>query len=147
MRFAFFCSMNRIVAPDIDGQGGVCASQVHDYTLGINDDPLTLVAILFSALIHDCDHRGVSNAQLAKEDAEMATHYHNKSISEQNSLDLGWDLLMSSSYADLRATLFVDREEMMPQRGLRGNPKNSSVTTGVFGLLGQILDWTRFSSS
>jgi len=51
--------------------------------------------------------------QLAKEDEQMADLYHNKSIAEQNSLDLAWDLLMKEKYAALRATLFVDRSEMM----------------------------------
>ena len=51
--------------------------------------------------------------QLAKEDEIMASLYKNKSIAEQNSLDLAWDLLMKDDYATLRRALFVDREEMM----------------------------------
>ena len=78
--------MNRIVTPDIDDEVNVSGegleSQVHDYTHGINNDPLTLLAIVFSALIHDADHRGISNMQLAKEDKTMAALYHNKSIAE-----------------------------------------------------------------
>ncbi|CAB9498751.1 Receptor-type guanylate cyclase gcy [Seminavis robusta] len=110
--------LNRIVAPDIDDSihmkdhTGV-AAHVHDYTHGINSDPITLFAIVFSALIHDTDHRGVSNTQLAKEDEIMASLYKNKSIAEQNSLDLAWDLLMGDDYAKLRAALFVNRQEMM----------------------------------
>ena len=119
--------MNRIVTPDMDdhhnsnksNQG--LASQVHDYTHGINNDPLTLLAILFSALIHDCDHRGVSNMQLAKEDKEMSDLYKGKSIAEQNSLDIAWDLLMSPQYSDLRQTLFVSRKEMMRFRQVTVN--------------------------
>lgn len=51
--------MNRIVTPDIDEtvQHGKdhakLASTVHDYTHGINSDPITLLAIIFSALVHD----------------------------------------------------------------------------------------------
>ena len=51
--------------------------------------------------------------QLAKEDEMMAEVYKNKSIAEQNSLDLAWDLLSSDSYVELRAALFVDRNEML----------------------------------
>lgn len=51
--------------------------------------------------------------QLAKEDEQMAALYNNKSIAEQNSLDLAWDLLMKDRYAKLRAALFVSRAEMM----------------------------------
>lgn len=51
--------------------------------------------------------------QLAKEDEQMAALYNNKSIAEQNSLDLAWDLLMKDRYAKLRAALFLSRAEMM----------------------------------
>jgi hypothetical protein len=36
-------------------------SDLHDYTYGITSDPLTQFAAIFCALIHDVDHRGVSN--------------------------------------------------------------------------------------
>ncbi|CAB9531150.1 calmodulin-dependent 3',5'-cyclic nucleotide phosphodiesterase 1B [Seminavis robusta] len=53
-----------------------------DYTHGVNSDPLTLLAIVFSALIHDADHRGVSNTRLAEEEKQMADKYRGKSIAE-----------------------------------------------------------------
>jgi 3'5'-cyclic nucleotide phosphodiesterase len=107
--------MKRIVNPDIDleGDGSNFASHLHDYTHGINSDPLTLFAIVFSALIHDVDHRGVSNVQLAKEEEEMATMYHNKSIAEQNSLDIAWNLLMEPEYSDLRSYLFLTEKDLL----------------------------------
>jgi 3'5'-cyclic nucleotide phosphodiesterase len=89
------------------------ASKIHDYTRGITSDPITILAILFSALVHDADHRGVSNIQLAKEDEHMAKLYRNKSVAEQNSLDRSWDILMEDKYIDLRSTLFVDRDELL----------------------------------
>lgn len=48
--------LKRIVEPDIafeQAKIGDIASQLHNYTHGINSDPLTLLAIVFSALIHD----------------------------------------------------------------------------------------------
>ena len=45
--------LKRIVAPDIAAGDNEMASRVHNYTHGINNDPLTLLAIVFSALIHD----------------------------------------------------------------------------------------------
>jgi len=80
--------LQRIVAPDLDiaaiekAQNNTAefASHLHDYTHGINSDPVTRLAIIFSALIHDSDHRGVSNAQLGKEDQDMANRYQNKSL-------------------------------------------------------------------
>ncbi|KAG7358626.1 PAS domain containing protein [Nitzschia inconspicua] len=107
--------MKRIVNPniDVDGDHSNVASHLHDYTHGINSDPLTLFAIVFSALIHDVDHRGVSNVQLAKEEKEMATMYHNKSIAEQNSLDIAWDLLMELDYSELRSYLFCTEADIL----------------------------------
>jgi hypothetical protein len=107
--------IKRIVSPDIaaeEAQKGDLASKLHDYTHGINSDPLTVIAIVFSALIHDVDHHGVSNAQLIVEQPEMATIYRNKSIAEQNSLDIAWNLLMSDQFEDLRACLFSNQAEL-----------------------------------
>jgi hypothetical protein len=53
--------LKRIVAPDIateKAKSADIASEIHNYTHGINSDPLTILAIVFSALIHDVDHRG-----------------------------------------------------------------------------------------
>jgi hypothetical protein len=107
--------ISRIVSPGIaeeEAQEGDLASKLHDYTHGINSDPLTVLAIVFSALIHDADHRGVSNAQLIVELPEMAKLYRNKSIAEQNSLDIAWDLLMTDQFEDLRACLFSNQAEI-----------------------------------
>lgn len=104
--------LKRIVLPDIDVKDAV-ASHLHDHTYGITSDPTTCLAIVLSAVIHDCDHRGVSNVQLAKEEEQMAELYHNKSIAEQNSLDLAWNLLMQPQFRDLRACMFGNRTGMM----------------------------------
>ena len=83
-------------------------------TYGIlTSDPLTLFAIVFSGLIHDVDHRGLSNGQLAKEDPALAGKYRNKCIAEQHSFDVAWDLLMSSSFDDLRKAIFPTLPEQM----------------------------------
>ena len=110
--------LKRIVAPDIDVHDGGEASRqkialgLHDYTYGITSDPLTHFAVVFSALIHDADHRGVSNGQLGIEIPELVTIYKNKSIAEQNSIDLGWGILMSDEYKELRACIYADETEM-----------------------------------
>jgi hypothetical protein len=108
--------LSRIVTPDMDEkdmqQGGL-ASKLHDYTHGINSDPLTLLAIVFSALIHDADHRGISNAQLCKEDKGLASAYRSKSVAEQNSLDIAWEILMADDFKELRATIFGTRTELL----------------------------------
>jgi hypothetical protein len=112
--------ITRIVIPDLDdldkkelkSTKGI-ASTLHDYTHGINSDPLTLLAIIFSALIHDTDHRGVSNVQLCKEDESMVALYKNKSVAEQTSLDVAWAVLISEKYEELRATLFATRTDIL----------------------------------
>jgi hypothetical protein len=96
-------------------------------------DPLTQFACAFSALIHDVDHVGVSNAQLVKEGSSLAARYKERSVAEQNSLDLSWDLLMQPRYFDLRKALFPSKDELVRFRQLVVN-----VSTGLlvyyFGL-------------
>lgn len=106
--------LKRIIAPDVDPtmDQNRLASILHDYTHGINSDPLASFAIIFSALVHDADHRGVSNAQLCKEDEGLAEYYKGKSCAEQNSLDLTWDIFMSDNCKDLRAFVFANKKEL-----------------------------------
>jgi hypothetical protein len=56
-----------------------------------------------SALIHDCEHQGVPNAQLVKENSELAVHYKGKSVAEQvrRDLKLHWMLNRSCAYKAL----------------------------------------------
>jgi hypothetical protein len=113
--------LKRIVAPDltrdelerVGKSSGELASCLHDYTHGINSDPLAVFGIVFSALIHDADHRGVSNAQLGKEEQHLADSYRNKSIAEQNSLDISWNLLMSEQFDELRSCIFGTKQELL----------------------------------
>jgi hypothetical protein len=91
--------LSRIVAPDLQESINIdMASTLHDHTYGITSDPLTQFACVFSALIHDVDHRGVPNTQLIKENLTLAAAYKNKSVAEQNSVDLSWDILMDNSF-------------------------------------------------
>jgi class 3 adenylate cyclase len=109
----------RIVAPDVDTDSNKkYDSQIHDHTYGITSDPLTQFAVAFSALIHDADHPGIPNAVLVKEKTPLAIRYNNKSVAEQNSVDLAWKLLMSDDYKDLRACLCPSEPELMHFRQL-----------------------------
>ncbi|KAG7348833.1 family 3 adenylate cyclase [Nitzschia inconspicua] len=107
--------LSRINAPDLDE---CTAQEIHDHTYGITSDPLTWFACVFSALIHDVDHSGVPNAQLVKEGAPVATLYNSKSVAEQNSFDIAWDLLMEPSYENLRSTIYVNETEFKRFRQL-----------------------------
>ena len=86
-------------------------ADLHAYTHGISD-PLTQFAIIFSALIHDVDHTGVPNATLVEENSYIAEIYRNKSVAEQNSVDLAWGLLMEPSYRELRNCLCATNAEI-----------------------------------
>jgi class 3 adenylate cyclase len=88
--------LSRIVAPKTKNIGDDNHDELHDHTYGITSDPLTQFACAFSALIHDVDHTGVPNAQLVKENHPISVLYHNRSVAEQYSLTLSWNLLMDS---------------------------------------------------
>ena len=122
---------------------------MHDHTYGITSDPITQFSVVLSALIHDgmytvqslitvlefqtnsdsqslpllpkVDHRGVPNFILQQEDKYLAKVYKNKSIAEQNSVDLAWNTLMEPEFEALRSTIFTDIAELKRFRQLLVN--------------------------
>jgi len=113
--------LSRIVAsnePEESGLNDFTAATLHDHTYGITSDPLTQFACAFSALIHDVDHTGVGNPQLIKENAELGKRYKERSVAEQNSLELSWNLLMEDQFSNLRSLIYTTEEEMTRFRGL-----------------------------
>jgi class 3 adenylate cyclase len=114
----------RIVAPDLhdddddDADADDGGQNLHDHTYGITSDPLTQFACVFAALIHDVDHPGVPNSQLIKEETRVAAVYKNKSVAEQNSVDLAWELLMNESYTELRRCIYNTESEFSRFRQL-----------------------------
>ena len=94
------------------------ASDLHKVTYGIASDPMTQFAVVFSALIHDVGHTGVPNPQLAKEEPDTASKYRNKSIAEQRSIDVAWELLMADGYENLRRCMFSTEIELKHFRQL-----------------------------
>ena len=85
--------------------------ELHDATFGISSDPLTHFAIVFAALIHDAGHIGLPNAQLVKDKTELAVKFDNKSVAEQNSTHLGWQLLMDPRFERLRRCIYQTNVE------------------------------------
>eukprot|EP00934_Nitzschia_sp_Nitz4_P001943 Nitzschia sp. Nitz4//scaffold517_size4071//2291//3964//NITZ4_009255-RA/size4071-processed-gene-0.3-mRNA-1//-1//CDS//3329553799//1943//frame0 len=109
--------MRWIVRPDGGLEGAQrmtakVAGDVHKSSFGISSDPLAQLACVFSALIHDVDHPGVTNAILVSEGATLAKAYKNKSVAEQNSVDIAWELLMTDRYKNFRNCAFVDGAEL-----------------------------------
>jgi len=87
------------------------------YTYGFRDDPLMQLALLFSALIHDVDHRGIPNRQLALEDEYLAIKYNDQSVAENESLYIGFSTLLAKKYEKLRKVIFPEREDYRRFRG------------------------------
>lgn len=85
--------------------------EIAPYTYGLKDDPLMQFALLFSALIHDVQHQGIPNRQLAQEDDELAIKYNDQSIAENQSLFIGFSELLKSDYDKLRAVIFPRKED------------------------------------
>lgn len=94
----------------------------------IASDPLTQFACAFSSLIHDLDHQGVTNTTLIQEASPLAQKCKNKSVAEQNSVDLAWELLAKPDYDKLRVCLCKDSEEFSRFRSL---VVNSVMATDV----------------
>jgi hypothetical protein len=81
-------------------------------------DPLTQFAVVFSALIHDVDHLGITNMLLTKEKPNIAALYRSKSVAEQNAVDLAWNLLMDPEYNALQDAIFMGNNEFKRFRHL-----------------------------
>ena len=108
--------LSRVVAPSANDRQAEKQDQ-HFAAEGILD-PLTQFACVFAALIHDIDHQGVSNAQLVKEGASIAEYYRQRSVAEQNSVDLGWQLFVQDDYKNLRQAICPTREDLKRFRQL-----------------------------
>lgn len=80
-------------------------------TYGIKSNPVIQFAFLFSALVHDVDHKGVSNRQLVLESDELAIMYNDQSVAEQRSLAVAFSLLMQLDFDDLREALFMNNRQ------------------------------------
>jgi hypothetical protein len=69
----------------------------------------------------------VPNNQLVKEEDPLAKKYHEKSVAEQNSVDLAWNLLMTDEFKDLRRTIYKTEREF---RRFRHLVVNTVLATG-----------------
>lgn len=128
--------LKRIVSPEMSDNelakmkdNKRLASHLHAYTHGINSDPMTMFAILFSAIIHDVDHPGVSNKQFSEEHPLIGERYRHKSVAEQNSLDVAWDVLMDSRFRELREYVFETATELARFRQI---VVNTVLATDIF---------------
>ena len=110
-----------MVLCEYDYSGTISCSPIRKpnrITYGLKADPLTQLAFLFSALVHDVDHTGVSNRQLVLECDELAILYNDQSVAEQRSLAIAFSLLMKDCFDDLRTVIFTESGEYMKFRKL-----------------------------
>jgi hypothetical protein len=121
--------LQRVATRDVRKKDISNQKEYHDYTFGISTDPLTKFAIVFSALIHDLDHDGVSNLQLVREQHPIAVSYDGLSPMEQHSFNLAFELLMADNYSDLRTLLYDTQEEFNRFRQLC---INCVIATDIF---------------
>ena len=90
--------LSRVVASEED-------CELNNFTRGIASDALMQFAVIFSALIHDVDHLGVPNTRLMAEKPEFSAKYENKSIAENNSIDIAWALFLDPAFIAFRTCL------------------------------------------
>jgi class 3 adenylate cyclase len=122
--------VTRIIRPNVECEHDALAKKkgrvafkrkIHNSTFGISSDVLMQFAVVFSAVIHDVDHAGVSNAQLVKEGQVVAVRYDNKCVAEQNSVEIAWNLLMQGKYKELCQCICPTEPELMRFRQLLVN--------------------------
>jgi 3'5'-cyclic nucleotide phosphodiesterase len=83
---------------------------------------------VFSALVHDVDHPGIPNAQLVAENSRLCQLYNGKSVAEQNSVDIAWNMLMEERFANFRSAIFDNDED---QARFRQIVVNSVMATDI----------------
>lgn len=121
-------STNTLVNRIISSNMGRSQQEMYMNSYGLASDPLVQLAIVFSALIHDCDHRGYPNSVLNKEEPSLAARYGGKSTAEQNSVDIGWGIFMEPAFDDLRDCLFAGQNDL---NRFRQMVVNSVIATDI----------------
>jgi hypothetical protein len=72
---------------------------------GLRNDPLSQLALVFAALVHDVEHQGIPNRQLAAEDDRLAILYNDQSIAENWSLYIAFSELLQDEFKGLREVM------------------------------------------
>ena len=62
---------------------------------------------------------GVSNAILLTEDPKLAAKYKQKSLAEQKSVDIAFNLLMQPEYENVRHYIYTNEKQLMQFRQVR----------------------------
>lgn len=97
-------------------------------TYGLRDDPLMQFVLVFTALIHDVEHKGIPNRQLAMEDDILALQYNDQSIAEMRSLTIAFSEFLKPDYELLRSVVLPENEDY---RRFRAATINLVLTTDL----------------
>lgn len=97
------------------------ARDMYYATYGISSDPLMQFAMVFAALIHDVDHPGFPNEALTRMKTPASIIYKGKSVSEQNSFEVAWRVLMDEDFEKLRSCIYTNKAELTRFRQLLVN--------------------------
>jgi len=79
-------------------------------TYGLRRDALLQFVLIFSAMIHDVHHRGISNRQLMLEDDPLTILFNDTSILEQQSLTIAFTEFLQPDFQKVRNLLFPTRD-------------------------------------
>ena len=71
----------------------------------------------------------MSNKQFSEERPLLGERYRNKSVAEQNSLDVAWDVLMDSHFREMREYIFETTEDLSRFRQV---VVNTVLATDIF---------------
>ena len=115
-------------------KSSVRSSLSQSISLGMVPTSLERIAFVFTALIHDVSHVGVSNAQLEMENHPVHLTYadpiHMQSYAECHSVEIGLDLLRNEDrYCSLRSALFGSA----PAFGIPSGVDVPSIRSGKSG--------------
>jgi hypothetical protein len=80
-------------------------------TYGLRNDSLALLSLLTAALVHDVEHQGIPNRQLALEDDRLAVLYNDQSMAENWSLYVAFSEFLQDEFQPLRETLLPKAED------------------------------------
>ena len=118
-------------------KSSVRSSLSQSISLGTVPTSLERIAFVFTALIHDVSHVGVSNAQLEMENHPVHLTYadpiHMQSYAECHSVEIGLDLLRNEDrYRSLRSALFSSAPASNLSSGVGVPPERSEKSGQAF---------------
>ena len=99
----------------------IISDDPNHFIYGVTSNAVTQFAILFAAAVHDIDHKGLENTDLAKMNPKIASKFKNRCIAEQHSVETAFNILMKDEFKELQQAIFADDEELKRVRQIVTN--------------------------